>query len=108
VPAPGGAVDTGERGVTTLADKVVEKIAARAAVEVDHAVGLRRHLDGRDVGQPAVRAHAAVDGQSPRCAWSWPWTTRPRPARSPGRYASTSPAAPDASMSHVPAAAPPR
>ena len=54
----------GERGTTTLADTVVEKIAARAAVDVAHAAGLNRRLAGRDLGRPRVRARADVDGGS--------------------------------------------
>ncbi len=57
------ALDPGERGTTTLADKVIEKIAARAAVDVTHALGLSRRLAGRDFGTPTVRAQARVDGQ---------------------------------------------
>ncbi|MHA3705100.1 Asp23/Gls24 family envelope stress response protein [Jatrophihabitans sp. YIM 134969] len=51
-----------QRGTTTLADAVVEKIAATAATEVDGAQGLRRHLAGRAVGSPAVRADVDLDG----------------------------------------------
>ncbi|MHA3705061.1 Asp23/Gls24 family envelope stress response protein [Jatrophihabitans sp. YIM 134969] len=55
--------DPDDRGRTTIADRVVEKIAAQAAVEVDHAAGLRRSLAGRSLGSPRVRATAEVDGR---------------------------------------------
>lgn len=51
-----------QRGTTTLADKVVEKIAARAAVDVAHAGGLSRRVAGHDFGTPSVRANAEIDG----------------------------------------------
>jgi uncharacterized alkaline shock family protein YloU len=56
------AVEPAERGNTTLADKVVEKIAAHAATEVEHASGLRRHVAGRELGTRSVRASATLDG----------------------------------------------
>ena len=65
---PGGTVvvgtstDPAERGRTTIADRVVAKVAAQAATEVEHAAGLRRSLAGRTVGAPHVRARADVDG----------------------------------------------
>ena len=54
---------TDERGTTTLADRVVEKIAARAALNIAHAAGLSRRVAGRDFGTLSVRAHVAVDGR---------------------------------------------
>lgn len=51
-----------ERGTTTLADVVVERVAAAAAAEVQAAYGLRRHLVGKAVGRPAVRADVDLDG----------------------------------------------
>ena len=51
-----------ERGTTTVADVVVERTAAEVAREVGAATGLRRHLAGRAIGSPVVRAHADVDG----------------------------------------------
>lgn len=57
-----GTVDAAERGTTTIADRVVARIAAQAAAEVDHATGLRRSLAGRALGRPRVRAAADVDG----------------------------------------------
>ena len=58
--AGSGEVDT--RGTTALADRVVEKIAARAATEVDHCVGVPRSVVGVTTGRPAVRAEATCDG----------------------------------------------
>ena len=55
-------VEPAERGRTTIADRVVAKVAAQAATEVDHAAGLRRSLAGRAHGAPRVRASADVDG----------------------------------------------
>ena len=52
-----------ERGATTMADRVVEKIAARAALDVPNAAGLSRRVAGRDFGRPSVRAQVDVDGQ---------------------------------------------
>lgn len=54
--------DPADRGTTTVADRVVEKVAARAAAEVDHATGLRRSLAGRSLGSRAVRADVVIDG----------------------------------------------
>ena len=39
-PAPPGLVDPGERGSLRLADRVVEKVAVRAATEVDRTADL--------------------------------------------------------------------
>lgn len=50
------------RGVTTLADRVVEKIAARAATEVPHCTGVPRAVAGISTGRPAVQADAVIDG----------------------------------------------
>lgn len=55
--------DPGERGSTSLADKVIEKIASRAAVDVAHAGGVRRRVAGRSVGRPGVKTSAQRDGQ---------------------------------------------
>lgn len=52
-----------ERGRTTIADRVVAKVAAQAATEVEHAAGLRRSLVGRNLGTPRVRADVDVDGR---------------------------------------------
>ncbi len=56
--------DPAERGTTTVADKVVEKIAARAALDVEHVQGLSRSLAGREVGRRGVRASVDVDGRT--------------------------------------------
>ena len=48
--------------MTTLAPRVVEKIAARAAGEVEHVFGLSRTLAGRTLGAERVRADADLDG----------------------------------------------
>lgn len=57
------AVAAEERGRTTIADRVVAKVAAQAASEVEHAAGLRRSLVGRTLGAPRVRAAVDVDGR---------------------------------------------
>jgi uncharacterized alkaline shock family protein YloU len=70
VPAPhGGAghpVDVAERGRTRIADRVVEKIAARAVAEVDRATGVPRQVLGVRLGSAGpdsrVRVNAEVDG----------------------------------------------
>jgi uncharacterized alkaline shock family protein YloU len=78
VPAPAGtasggpaaavgpaAVDPGGRGRTRIADRVVEKIAARAVAEVDDAGGAARRVLGVRVGADGdgrARVTAAVDG----------------------------------------------
>lgn len=54
--------DPAHRGTTTLADRVVEKIAARAATEVTHCVGLPRTIAGIPTGRTAVQAQARRDG----------------------------------------------
>lgn len=51
-----------ERGITTLAPRVVEKIAARAAGEVEQVFGLSRTLAGRSLGAQRVRVDADLDG----------------------------------------------
>jgi uncharacterized alkaline shock family protein YloU len=51
-----------ERGITTLAPRVVEKIAARAAGEVAQVFGLSRTLAGHTLGAERVRADAELDG----------------------------------------------
>lgn len=55
-----------DRGRTRIADRVVEKIAARAVAEVDNATGVARkvlgiHL-GRTGGDAPARVNADVDG----------------------------------------------
>lgn len=51
-----------ERGITTLAPRVVEKVAAHAAGEVAQVFGLSRTLAGRTLGAERVRAEADLDG----------------------------------------------
>ena len=51
-----------ERGRTTVADRVIEKITAAAATEVTQADGLRRRIVGRDIGSRRARVSAVVDG----------------------------------------------
>ena len=49
-------------GVTTVADRVVERIAAHAAAEIAHADGLSRRVVGKEFGARRVRASADIDG----------------------------------------------
>jgi uncharacterized alkaline shock family protein YloU len=57
--------NSGSRGSMTIADRVVEKIAAVAAGEVDRASGIPRRLLGTTFGRPTSttrpRASAKVD-----------------------------------------------
>jgi uncharacterized alkaline shock family protein YloU len=67
VPAPPAALGPPEtRGRTEIADRVLERIAARAITEVEQAGGAARRLLGvplgRDTAQPAARVTAHVDG----------------------------------------------
>lgn len=55
------AVQPSERGHTTIADRVVEKIAARAATDVERAAGSTRKVFGISVGQPRPTDPAQVD-----------------------------------------------
>jgi uncharacterized alkaline shock family protein YloU len=60
-PAPAGTL---ERGSTSLSDRVVDKIAARAALEVDHVHGVSSGLiAGVFHAQPTVGVTSAIDGQ---------------------------------------------
>ena len=68
VPAAPAALRPPEaRGRTEIADRVLERIAARAVTEVDQAGGAARRLLGvplgRDTMRAAPRATAHVDGQ---------------------------------------------
>jgi uncharacterized alkaline shock family protein YloU len=54
--------DPAERGTTTLAPRVVEKVASQAAGETEQVFGLPRRLAGRALGGERVRASATVDG----------------------------------------------
>jgi len=67
VPADDGAVaDDGAatRGRLEIADRVIERIAAQAAAEVDRATGTPRRVLGVSVGSPTDRpdVSARVDG----------------------------------------------
>lgn len=64
---PGGALtDAGERGELTIAELVVEKIAATALSEVEHVAGAARRVLGVALGSEApdrlAQARAQVDG----------------------------------------------
>lgn len=66
-PAPPGPLaEPGQRGRTTIADRVVARIAARAVAEVEQAGGAARHLAGltagRQAGEGPARVSARVDG----------------------------------------------
>lgn len=58
--------DAADRGRTRIADRVVEKIAARAVAEVDNATGVARRVLGVRLGSAGpdskVRVDADVDG----------------------------------------------
>ena len=60
------ASDAENRGRTAIADRVVEKIAGAAAVEVDHVSGVPRRVLGQTLGKvkpdSQARASAKVDG----------------------------------------------
>lgn len=55
-----------QRGTTTIADRVVERIAAQAVAEVDRAAGATRQLLGVSLGSAdettRARVSATVDG----------------------------------------------
>ena len=65
-PASRPPADGGGPGITTIADSVVEKIAGRAAAEIDDVGGPAGRVLGLSVGpgpgQGAPRARARVDG----------------------------------------------
>lgn len=58
--------ELGERGHLTIADRVVEKVAAQAVSEVDAATGTPRRVLGQTIGRPKAdsraRTSAHVDG----------------------------------------------
>jgi uncharacterized alkaline shock family protein YloU len=60
------ASDAEDRGRLTIADRVVEKVAGQAAVEVDHVSGVPRRVLGQTLGKvkadSLARASAKVDG----------------------------------------------
>ena len=64
--APVELPPAGERGSLTIADRVVEKVAAYAVTEVDLATGAPRRLLGQALGatdeERPARADARVDG----------------------------------------------
>jgi len=56
-------VDPSERGWTSITDRVVEKTAAQAALEVDRVHGVSRQRISRALRSGGgVEAHAAIDG----------------------------------------------
>ena len=57
-----GLPEVDRRGRTSVADRVVEKIAARAALEVPHCVRPERRIADRLPGHPTVGAIAQTDG----------------------------------------------
>jgi uncharacterized alkaline shock family protein YloU len=60
------ASDAENRGRTSVADRVVEKIAGQAAIEIDHVTGVPRRVLGQTLGKvkadSSARASAKVDG----------------------------------------------
>jgi uncharacterized alkaline shock family protein YloU len=78
------ASDAEQRGRTTIADRVVEKIAGQAAIEVDHVTGVPRRVLGQTLGKvkadSQARASAKVDGSlvsiSVRVAVEYPTPVR--------------------------------
>lgn len=77
-------VDVADRGRTTIADRVVSKIAARAAAEVERTGGASRRMLGITVGRPPEtsppRVEVQLDGEVAlvRVAMSVAW---PAPVR---------------------------
>jgi uncharacterized alkaline shock family protein YloU len=65
-PAGGVAVDAAERGELTIAEQVVEKIAATALSEVEHVGGAARRVLGVALGPDGsdrlAQVHARVNG----------------------------------------------
>lgn len=57
----GEPVDVADRGRTRIADRVVEKIAARAVAEVDQATGVPRQVLGVRLGTTGPDTRARVD-----------------------------------------------
>lgn len=67
VAAPQAALNVpGQRGRTTIADRVVTKVAAQAVSEVEQAGGVARQLIGitlgRQSGEGSARVSARIDG----------------------------------------------
>jgi uncharacterized alkaline shock family protein YloU len=77
-------LDGGGPGRTIVADRVVEKVAARAVAEVDNATGAPRHLLGVSLGSTTegtrARVDATVDGGlvtvRVKMAVAWPNSVR--------------------------------
>jgi uncharacterized alkaline shock family protein YloU len=66
-PAPPAVLNVpGQRGRTTIADRVVTKVAAQAVSEVGQTGGVARQLIGitvgRQSGEGAARVSARIDG----------------------------------------------
>jgi uncharacterized alkaline shock family protein YloU len=59
----GPTVDAAVRGRTTIATRVVEKVAAQAAIEVDAATGPPRRLFGAILGAPRADARARASAK---------------------------------------------
>ena len=59
----GPTVDAAVRGRTTIATRVVEKVAAQAAIEVDSATGPPRRLFGAILGPPRADARARASAK---------------------------------------------
>lgn len=57
----GALRDAAQRGRTRIADRVVEKIAARAVAEVDAATGAARQVLGVSLGSTGPDTRARVD-----------------------------------------------
>ena len=80
-PVPEGPADPGDRGRTTIADRVVERIAAAAAAEVDAATGSPRRLLGiaissADRPQVTARVHGEEATVDITMSVSWPAPVR--------------------------------
>ena len=60
--ASSGTSGTEDRGRTTLADRVIRKVAIQAALEIRHCAGVDRTALGVKVGRASVNAAAVTDG----------------------------------------------
>jgi len=84
VDEPTEVVPVVGRGATTIADRVVEKIAVRAVSEVDAATGVARTILGVPIGSTDETSHARVDATvdgglvSVRVTMSVTWPTSVR------------------------------
>ena len=61
--AHAGASDPASRGALTIADRVVQKVAAQAVTEVDRATGAPRLVLGQRLGAARPNAPARTDAQ---------------------------------------------